>query len=298
MRRREVVAGLGVAAAWPLTAEAQQPAPRVIGVLGSASPGQWVDRLRAFREGLGDAGYIEGKNVALEYRWADGRNDRLLALAAELVRHPAAVIVVLGNTSSAIAAKAATVTVPVVFRLAVDPVELGLVPSLSRPGGNITGVTTLGVEVGPKQLELLRELIPAANVVALLTNPTNPAVAEIQSRDLRAAARALGLQLHVANASSESEFDAVFAALTELRTDGLVIGADAFFNRRNERLAGVGTPQRNPNDLSLSRVRRGGRPDELRRQHHRRVATGRRLCRPNSQRRKASRASGPAGGKR
>jgi putative tryptophan/tyrosine transport system substrate-binding protein len=238
MRRREVIAGLGLAA-WPLMASAQQPTLPVIGVLGSASPDQWVDRLRAFREGLVEAGYVEGKNVALEYRWADGRNYRLLALAAELVRHPVAVIVVLGSTPSAIAAKAATTTVPVVFRVAVDPVELGLVPSLSRPGGNITGVTTLGVEVGPKQLELLRELIPAASVVALLTNPTNPAIAEIQSRDLRAAARALGLQLHVANASSESEFEAIFASLTELRAGGLVLGADAFFNSQNERLAAL-----------------------------------------------------------
>ena len=155
MRRREVIAGLGLAA-WPLMASAQQPTLPVIGVLGSASPDQWVDRLRAFREGLVEAGYVEGKNVALEYRWADGRNYRLLALAAELVRHPVAAIGDLGSTPSAIAAKAATTTVPVVFRVAVDPVELGLVPSLSRPGGNITGVTTLGEKVGPKQLALLR----------------------------------------------------------------------------------------------------------------------------------------------
>jgi putative tryptophan/tyrosine transport system substrate-binding protein len=240
MRRREVVAGLGLAAAWPLTARAQQPGTLpVIGVLGSASPDQWADRLRAFREGLVEAGYVERKNVALEYRWADGRNDRLLALAAELVRRPVAVIVVLGSTPSAIAAKAATTTVPVVFRVAVDPVELGLVPSLNRPGGNLTGVSTLGAKVGAKQLELLRAVVPAAGSFGLLVNPSNPVLAEPQTRDLAAATGALGLRLDVVAASTDRELEAAFATLREKRTGALVIGADAFFNSRNEHIAAL-----------------------------------------------------------
>jgi putative tryptophan/tyrosine transport system substrate-binding protein len=199
MKRREFIAGLA-AAAWPVVARGQ--APPVIGILGSAWPEQWADRLRAFRQGLGETGYVEGKNVALEYRWAEGRNDRLLALAAELVRHPVAVIVVLGNTPSVIAAKAATTTVPVIFRVAADPVELGLVPSLNRPGGNLTGVTTLGAKVGAKQLELLRAVVPTAGSFGLLVNPTNPVLAEPQTRDLAAATGALGLHSTAATRTS------------------------------------------------------------------------------------------------
>lgn len=211
----------------------------VVGLLGSASPGQWAARLNAFRQGLGEAGYAEGKNVAIEYRWAEDHNDRLPALADDLVRRSVSVIVVLGNTTSTLAAKAATATIPIVFRVAVNPVELGLVASLGRPGGNLTGVTTLGVEVGPKQLDLLHEMVPAATVAALLVNPTNPVLAEIQSRDLPAAARTLGLQLVVVKASTDRDFDAVFASLIPLRAGGLVIGADAFFNSRNEKLAAL-----------------------------------------------------------
>ena len=182
---------------------------------------------------------MEGKNVALEYRWAEGRNDRLLALAAELVRHPVAVIVVLGNTPSVIAAKAATTTVPVIFRVAADPVELGLVPSLNRPGGNLTGVTTLGAKVGAKQLELLRAVVPTAGSFGLLVNPTNPVLAEPQTRDLAAATGALGLHLELVSASTDRELEAAFAMLREKGTRALVIGADAFFNSRNEDIAAL-----------------------------------------------------------
>jgi putative tryptophan/tyrosine transport system substrate-binding protein len=240
MLRRNFIGLLGGATAtWSLAALAQQSAMPVIGLLASASPSQWADRLRAFRQGLSETGYEEGKNVAIEYRWAEGHNDRLPAMAAELVRRRVTVIVVLGNTVSALAAKAATAIIPIIFRVAANPVELGLVASLSRPGGNLTGVTTLGVEVGPKQLDLLHEMISPATVVALLVNPTNPILAEIQQRELQLAARTLGLQLHVLKASTDRDFDAVFASLASLRAGGLLIGVDAFFNSRNEILAAL-----------------------------------------------------------
>ena len=237
--RRDFITLLGGAAAWPLAARAQQSGMPVIGLLGSATPDWYANRLRAFREGLGETGYVEGRNVTIDYRWAEGRNDRLPPLAAELVQQQVALIATLGNTASALAAKAASSSTPIVFRIAADPVEVGLVASLARPGGNLTGVTTLGVEVGPKQLALLHEVVPAATVVALLVNPTNPALAETQSRVLPAAARSLGLSLHVLNASTDRDFDAVFASLAELRAGALVIGVDAFFNSRSDRLAAL-----------------------------------------------------------
>jgi putative ABC transport system substrate-binding protein len=244
MRRREFIMLLGGSAAascgsWPRAARAQQPTMPVIGLLGSATADWYADRLRAFREGLSETGHVEGRNVTIDYRWAEGRNDRLPPLAAELAQQHVALIATLGNTSSAQAAKAATSTIPIVFRIAADPVEVGLVASLARPGGNLTGVTTLGVEVGPKQLALLHELVPAATVVGLLINPTNPALAETQSRALPAAARTLGLTLHVLTASTDRDFDAVFASLAQLRAGALVIGVDAFFNSRSERLAAL-----------------------------------------------------------
>jgi putative ABC transport system substrate-binding protein len=243
MMRREFITLLGGAAvaAWPLSARAQQPAVPVIGLLGSASPDWYADRLRAFREGLAEAGYVEGRNVTIDYRWAEGRNDRLPSLAAELVQQQVALIATLGNTASALAAKAATSTTSIVFRIAADPVEVRLVASLARPGSNLTGVTTLGVEVGPKQLALLHEVVPAATVVALLVNPTNPALAETQSRVLPAAARTLGLSLHVLTASTDRDFDGVFASLAQLRAGALVIGVDAFFNSRSDQLAALAT---------------------------------------------------------
>src|SRR5437763_254860 len=197
MRRRAFIVALGGAAAWPLAARAQQPAMPIIGYLGSESPDVFAGRLRAFRQGLSETGYVEGKNVAIEYRWAENQYDRFPALLADLVRRNVTVIAAVTGTPQALAAKAATTTIPIVFATAGDPVALGLVASLNRPGGNLTGVATLAVELAPKQLEVLRELVPTATIIALLVNPTNSTNAERLSRDLQVAARTLGLQLHV-----------------------------------------------------------------------------------------------------
>jgi putative tryptophan/tyrosine transport system substrate-binding protein len=207
VRRRNFIALLGGAAAWPLAARAQQPAMPVIGFLGSASPERWVSRMRAFHQGLSETGYVEGRNVAIEYRWAEGENDRLLTLAADLVGRRVTVLVAPGSTPGALAAKAATTTIPIVFEVASDPVELGLVTSLARPGGNITGVTSLNAEVQPKRLELLHELVPTATVVGLLVNPTNPNLAKLTTDNLQAAARSLGLKMHILHASADRDFE-------------------------------------------------------------------------------------------
>jgi putative ABC transport system substrate-binding protein len=239
VRRRQVIALLGgAAAAGPLAARAQQPSMPVVGVLS----GEWpnavtADRLRAFHEGLNDTGYFPGRNVLIEYRWAEGRNDRFPALAAELVRLPVNVIVCAGSTPAAIAAKAASTTVPIVYYGGADPVSTGLVASLSRPGGNLTGVTTLNVEIGAKRLEVLHELVPTATIIAGLVNPTNTLNTETETRDLQAAARTLGLTLHVLHASSEREIDTAFMTLVQLRAGALVIGADGLFNSLSEQLA-------------------------------------------------------------
>jgi len=217
----------------------------VIGFLGSGSPDSDANRVRALREGLSEASYIEGSNVVTEYRWAEGKVDRLPALAADLVHRQVNAITTLGGTPSAQAAKAATTSIPIVFTVAVDPVEFGLVTSLNRPGGNLTGVTILSVELGPKLLQLGHELVPTATVMALLVNPTNP-LTETVSRDAQAAARSLGMQLHVLHASSERDFDTVFATLGQLRPGALVIGADVLFTNGSEQLAALALRHRVP----------------------------------------------------
>jgi putative tryptophan/tyrosine transport system substrate-binding protein len=239
MRRRKFLTALGGAAVWPLAAGTQQKAMPVVGFLSSESPPLFASRLDFFRQGLGEAGYVEGNNVAIEYRWAEGRNDRLPALAADLVRRKVNVITAPGSTPAAIAAKQATTTIPIVIFTAGDPVSLGLVASLNRPGGNVTGVASLGGELAAKRLSLLNELIPAATVMALLVNPTNPALAEATAGEVSAAARTLGLQLHIVRASTEDDFDSAFEAVLKLKAAGLVIAVDSFFTARRQQLAGM-----------------------------------------------------------
>lgn len=215
-------------AAWPVAARAQQQAMPVIGFLNSASPGPYQHLVAAFHRGLKETGYVEGQNVAIEYRWAESRYDRLVGMAADLVRRQVAVI-------AALAAEAATTTIPIIFDTAGDPVRLGLVASLNRPGRNISGVTQLNSELTSKRLGLLHDLLPAATIVGLLVNPSDPRT-KIQVRDMQEAAQALGLQIQVLNASSEAELNTAFAKLTQLRAGALIVGTGEFFNRRPEQL--------------------------------------------------------------
>jgi putative ABC transport system substrate-binding protein len=237
VKRREFITLLGGAAAWPLTARAQQAAMPVIGLLDSRSPDALTDRLRGFRQGLKDTGYVEGENVAIEYRWAENQFDRLPVLAAELVRRRVAVITTSGGPAVAFSAKAATTTIPIVFAVGEDPVKLGLVASLARPGGNLTGINFLVGELTTKRLELLRELVPAATRVALLVNPAHATNTESTLRDMESAGRAMGLQIQVLNASTSREIDAAFATIVRERPDALFVGNDAFFNTRRVQLA-------------------------------------------------------------
>jgi ABC-type uncharacterized transport system substrate-binding protein len=240
MKRRAFMTLLGgTAAGWPLAARAQQPTMPVVGILAIASPEAIALRLRAFREGLRVAGYEEGQNVSIQYRWAEPQTDRLPELAAQLVRDQVAVLVAAGGTASALTAKAATASIPIVFGIAADPVGVGLVASLNRPGGNVTGVTSLNMEVAPKRLELLHELLPSTTIMALLVNPAVPAIAEPAARTSQEAAQALGLQLHVVHASSERDFDAVFKNLIQLRVGALVIAPDNFFTAHSQQLAAL-----------------------------------------------------------
>jgi putative ABC transport system substrate-binding protein len=238
--RRKFIAALGSAALdWPLAARAQQTAMPVVGFLNSASPEPYAPMVATFRQGLSEAGYVEGNNVAIEYRWANGQYDRLPALAADLVRHQVAVTVATGGESSALVAKAATTTIPIVMAVAGDPIKGGLVASLNHPGSNVTGVTVLGVELASKRLELLHELVPSATNIAVLINPTSP-TAETLSTDLRAAARSLGLQIYILQAKTETDLDSAFATLVQTHAGALVIGSDPFFNSQSGRLAALG----------------------------------------------------------
>jgi len=243
MKRREFITLFGGAAVWPFASRAQQAALPVIGFLSSASRDAYASRVRAFGQGLAETGYVEGKNVAIEYRWAEGKYDQLPALAADLVRRRVSVIV--ANSPAAVAAKAATTTIPIVFDSGTDPVKLGFVASLNRPGGNLTGVSNLNLELGPKRLELLHELVPAATVIALLVNPDNPG-AEAVSREMQAAARSVGLKLHVLHARTEREFTTVFEAISELKAGALVISTDPFFISQSAQLAALSLRNRVP----------------------------------------------------
>jgi putative ABC transport system substrate-binding protein len=233
MRRRELITLLGGAAEWPVGVRAQQAAVPVVGWLCSGLPDAWAVYVAAFRQGLGDAGYVEGQNVLIEYRWAEDHYERLPILAADLVRRQVAVLA--ANTPAVPVAKAATSTIPIVFMTSADPVATGLVSNLNRPGGNLTGVTTLFMELGPKRLQLLHELVPTATAIVLLVNPSIPN-AEAQLRDLQEAARTLGLQLRVLRASSERDIDTVFATLVQQRADALIVANDPFFISRRDQI--------------------------------------------------------------
>ena len=240
MRHREVLGVLGSAvAAWPLVARAQQPvAMPVIGYLGAESPAVSASRVRAFRQGLGETGYVEGRNVAIEFRWAEGQHSKLSALAADLVGRPVAVIVAPGGAPAALAAKSVTTTIPIVFEMGADPLAIGLVETLKRPGANLTGVTSLNVQVTPKRLEILHEVVPAAAVIAVLLNPTSPTTGS-QLKNLQVAADALGVRLHILHASTQRDFAAVFETLAQVRPGGLVVASDTFFATHAEQLAAL-----------------------------------------------------------
>ena len=241
MRRREFISLIGGAvAAWPLAARAQQPAIPVIGFLSARSPGESAYAVAAFHQGLKEGGFIEGHNVTIEYRWAEGQYDRLPALAADLVRRQVTVIVATGGTGSSLAAKAATATIPIVFSSGDDPVKLGLVASLNRPGGNVTGMSNLITGMEGKRLGLLRELVPAATLMGVLLNPNNSPY-EFQLRSVQDAAQSIGQQIHVLPASSEQDIHAAFKTIVRMQVQALLVGADPFFNGRREQLVTLAT---------------------------------------------------------
>ena len=246
MRRREFITLIGgAAAAWPLAAQAQQPAMPVVGFLNAASPGPWANLVAAFRNGLKESGYVEGQTVAIEYRWAEGKYDKLPELAADLVRRGVSVIVATGGSVSVLSAKAATTTIPIVFSTGIDPVGLGLVASLNRPGGNLTGVMLLVSELGGKQLGLLREIVPTATLIAVLLNPASPA-AEDELNYIQQAARNIKQEIHILHARDEREIDAAFATMIQLGAGALLVGSDPFFNSRRDQLVALAARHRIP----------------------------------------------------
>jgi len=246
MRRREFIGFLGGAAGWSLAARAQQPAVPVIGLLSPASLRERRELIAAFYQGLADAGYVEGQNVTIEYRWAEGRNNRLDVLAADLVQHPVAVIVAAEGTAAAVAAKAATGTIPLVFMVGADPVELGFVESLDRPRGNMTGVSALAVGTVAKRLQLMHELVPAATEIAFLRNPTNFNFSALETRELQGAAVVLGVRLRLLNASSLPEIEEAFANLATQRVDAFLLGTDPFFISARVQLVSLAARYRIP----------------------------------------------------
>ena len=246
MRRRDFIAlGAGAAVTWPLSAHAQPTKLPVIGYLGAATAEQWAGRLQAFRKGLSEAGYVEGKNVDIEYRWADSHPERLGALAADLVGHGVTAIVTPGSAPAALAVKQATSAIPVIFETGADPVATGLVASLNRPGGNLTGVTALSFELGPKRLEVLHEMVPTAKEMALLVNPAGPYAGRLTA-EMLAAARAFNLQLHVVPVSTDQDFDAAFATIAQYRVGALLTNPDPFLNSRSDQLAALTLRNRVP----------------------------------------------------
>src|SRR5262245_39068266 len=258
MRRREFITLLGGAVAWPLAARAQPAAMPVIGFLHPQSPEGYVEPMRAFRQGLKDVGYVEGENVAIEYRWADNQSDRLPALAADLVRRRVAVIAAIGGPLSAFAAKAATATIPIVFNVGDDPVKYGLVASLARPGGNMTGVNFLSIELAAKRLELLRDLVGGLARVAVLVNPVNATNTELTLHDVETATRSVGLPYRVLNADTAREIDAAFASTGHERPDALFVAITPFFITRRVQLVQMAAYHRIPTAYGLRDFAEGG----------------------------------------
>ena len=289
MKRREFMALIGGAAVvWPFATRAQQSAMPVIGWLSARSPAEAASVLQAFRQGLAQVGYFEGKNVTIEYRWGDGRYDHLPALAAELVSRQVTVIAATGGEPSPLAAKAATTTIPIVCTLGGDPVETGLVASLNRPGGNLTGTTIMTLEMASKRVDLVHQLAPTATAVAMLINPRFPG-ASAEAREVQHAAGALGIHINVLNASTEREIDAAFTTIIEQKNGALIIGTDPFLLGQRDQLVRLAARHYDSHDLFLTRVRRSWGSDELWAQHRQRISTGRGLYGFDSQWRKSGR---------
>ena len=293
IRRREFITLLGgAAAAWPLTARAQQAALPVIGFLNSASPEAFAPFVVAFKSGLNEAGYVEGRNVAIEYRWAEGKYDQLQVLAAELVRQQVAVVVATGGTNSAVAARAATATIPIVFNT-VDPVKDGLAASFNRPGGNATGVSLFANALAPKRLELLRELLPSAAVIVVLLD-ANSTDAEIQLREVQAAADSVNQQIYTLTIGTDREFDTAFASPVLRQAGALLVAGSPFFTESARSNRRAGSTRFGPRNLRMARVRCGGWVDELRHEPSRRISSSRCLCGTHPQGREARRHAGRA----